>query len=150
MIDRQSRTKLAELIRHLAAGRMTNDEFENRVPFRSTDPAIWAVFSSGAWFLYSDLRQYRLTGKYRLPKEARREVARWIVFLKTDLEYEWPKLGRFGSLLLLVGNLFSIGLLSVVYRRYIRRFGDWDVWPFLRRAHYDSALKKPPYFTGAL
>jgi hypothetical protein len=134
MIDRESRTQLAELIRHLAAGRITNDEFEDRLSLQSADPAVWGVFSCGAWCLYSDLWQYRLTGKSRLPKEARREVARWILFLKTDLEYEWPRLGRFRNLLLLVGNLFTIGLLSVAYRKYFRRFGDWDVWPFLRRS----------------
>jgi hypothetical protein len=111
---------------------------------------VWEVFSSGAWCLYSDLWEYQLAGKYRLPKGARREVARWILFLKTDLEYEWPRLSRFHSLLLLLGNLFSVGLIGVAYRKYFRRFGDWDVWPFLRRSDYDLATKQPPYFTGAL
>jgi len=150
MLDRESRTKLAELIRHLATGRITNDEFEDRLSLRSTDPAIWAVFSCGAWCLYSDLWEYQLTGKYRLPKDARREVARWILFLKTDFEYEWPRLSRVRRLLILLGNVFTTGLLSVAYRKYFRRFGDWDVWPFLRRSDYDLALKQPPYFSGAL
>jgi len=145
MVDRESRTKLAELIRHLAAGQITNDEFENRLlPLGSADPAVWEVFSSGAWCLYSDLWEYRL------PKDARREVARWILFLKTDLEYEWPRLGRLRILFLLLGNLVSLGLFGVAYRKYFRRFGEWHVWPFLRRSDYDLALKQPPYFTGAL
>ena len=94
MIDRESRTQLSELIRHLVAGRMTNDEFESRLSLHSADPAGCEVFLSGAWCLYSDLWEYGLTGKYRLPKQARREAARWILFLTTDLEYEWPRLGR--------------------------------------------------------
>ena len=106
MIDRESRTQLSELIRHLVAGRMTNDEFENRLSLRSADPTVCEVFLSGAWCLYSDLWEYRLTGKYRLPKQARREAARWILFLTTDLEYEWPRLGRWRGLLFLFGNLF--------------------------------------------
>jgi hypothetical protein len=150
MVDREARTQLAELTRHLVGGRVTNDEFEDRLSLHSADPAVWEIFSSGAWFLYSDDREHRLTGKYRLSKDARREVARWILFLKTDLEYEWPRLGRIRSLLLLLGNLLSVGLVSVAYRRYLRRVGDWDVWPFLRRSDYDLALKQPPYFTGAL
>ena len=150
MIDRESRTQLAELTRHLVAGRITNDEFEDRISLNSADPAVWEIFLSGPWYLYSDNREYRLTVKYRLLKGTRHDVARWILFLKTDFEYEWPQLGRFRSLLLLLGNLFSVGLLSVVYRRYSRRFGDSEVWPFLRRSDYDSALKQPPYFTGAL
>ena len=150
MIDRKSRTELAELIRHLVAGQLTNNQFEDRLALWSSDPAVWEVFSCGAWCLYSDLWEYRLTGNYRLPKEARREVARWILFLKTDLEYEWPRLGRCRSLLLLLGNVLTIGLLSIAYRKYFRRFGDWDVWPFLRRSDYDLALKQPPYLTGIL
>ena len=149
MVDRESRTQLAELIRHLVSGRLTNYEFEDRLP-RSTDPAIWEVSLSGAWCLYSDLWQYRLIGKYRLPEEARHEAARWILFLKTDLEYEWPRLGRFRSLLLLLGNILTIGLFGIAYRKYFQRFGDWDVWPFLRRSDYDLALKQSPYFSSAI
>jgi hypothetical protein len=151
VIDRESRTKLSELIKHLAVGQITNDEFEDRLLLLGfADPAVWEVFSSSAWCLYSDLREYRLSGKYRLPKAARRDVARWILFLKTDLEYEWPRLGRFRSLVLLLTNVFSLGLVGITYRKYFRRFGDLDVWPFLRRSDYDLALKQPPYFTGAL
>ena len=150
MVDRESRTKLAELIRHLVAGRITNDEFEDSFPLRSADPAVWEVFSCGAWALYSDLWQYRLTGRYRLPKEARREVSRWILYLKTDLEYEWPRLSLIWSILFLVGNLFSVGLLGFGYRRYLRLCGDWEVWPFQRRSDYEAALEQPPYLGGTL
>ena len=54
MIDREARTKLAELIRHLVAGIITNDEFDDRRP-NSTDLAIRDVFYWGAWHLYSDV-----------------------------------------------------------------------------------------------
>ncbi len=43
MIDREARTKLAELIRHLVAGMITNDEFDDRRP-NSTELAIREVF----------------------------------------------------------------------------------------------------------
>ncbi len=52
MVDRASRHRLAELLRQLVAGRITNDEFEDRVPRDSPDPGIEAVLGDGAWFLY--------------------------------------------------------------------------------------------------
>ena len=80
MIDREARTELAELIRHLVAGLITNEEFGDRVPSSTEDPAVFEVFFGGAWHLYSDLREYYLKGKHRLPRDLRREVARWILF----------------------------------------------------------------------
>jgi hypothetical protein len=149
MIDREARTKLAELIRHLVAGLITNDEFDDRRPI-STDAAIWEVFHWGAWHLYSDLGEYRLIGKYRLPKEGRREVSRWILFLKTDLEYEWPQFSGLQHFIYFVSSILSFGLLRFALRRYWSRLGDLTVWPFLRRSDYEAALKRPPYFSGAL
>src|SRR6266516_3898150 len=60
MIDRNARNRLAEGIRHLAAGTITNDGFEERALSSSTDPAVHAVFFGGPWFLYHDLMRYRL------------------------------------------------------------------------------------------
>ena len=90
MVDRSSRRQLAALLRQLAAGRMTNDEFERREPLESADPAIQAICSDGAWFLYDDLHEHRLIGKYRLDGRLRSDVARWVLFLETDIEYQWP------------------------------------------------------------
>ena len=54
IVDRQSRRRLAELLRHLATGLITNDEFDDRRPRGSKDLALRQVFAEGAWFLYSD------------------------------------------------------------------------------------------------
>jgi hypothetical protein len=86
MVNRAARDQVAELIRHLAAGQISNDEFEDRMPGSRDDPAVGAVFWNGAWLLYDDLREYKLVGKYRLPEEVRGEVSRWVLFLKSDLE----------------------------------------------------------------
>ena len=149
MIDREARTKLGELIRHLVAGLITNDEFDDRRPI-STDPAIWEVFHWGAWHLYSDLGEYRLIGKHRLPKEVRREVSRWVLFLKTDLKYEWPQFSGLQHFLHFLGSILSFGLLRFALRRYWSRLGDLNVWPFLRRSDYEAAVKRQPYFSRAL
>ena len=149
MIDRDSRNVVAEAIRALAAGIITNDEFEGRLPTRSQDPAVYELFSSGAWFLYDDLHEHRLAGRYRLRPEARAEVARWVLFLKTDREYEWPPSSGFVAALWFVALLATLGLLAPVGRRWYGRGGDVAVWPFHKREHYDEAMKHPVYLTGA-
>jgi hypothetical protein len=52
VIDQAARRRLAEGVRHLANGRITNDEFEDhqygRAAAASTDPGVRAVFWQGA------------------------------------------------------------------------------------------------------
>lgn len=150
MIDRLGRDNLAEALRHLAAGQISNDQYESRVyengvPRQSKDRAVEEIFDE-SWYLYSDLHEYRLMGKYRLRRDARMEVARWILFLKSDLPYEWPCWPR---LSLMFGNILTLGLLAPLVRRWFRRFGDSDVWPFILRVDYEKCLKVPPYFAGS-
>jgi hypothetical protein len=147
MIDRDARNRLAEGIRHLAAGTITNVEFEARALSSSADPAVHAVFLSGPWFLYHDIMRYRLRGRNRLSPAVRRGAARWILFLKTDLPYEWPiePRGLVGSLVWIVVNLFTVGLFARRAQRRFAQSGDITVWPFVRRSDYELSLTRPPY-----
>ena len=145
MIDRIARDKFAELLRHLTAGQISNDEFENRLPLKSKDPAVNKIFWHGAWALYSDMSTYKLIGECRLSKSSRRDVARWILFLKSDLEYEWPfwrSLHFFPGYLLIV---LSFGLLIPIAKRRLTKCGDQEVWPFIRKSDFEHALANPPY-----
>jgi len=147
MIDRDARNRLAEGIRHLVAGITTNDEFEDRSLSRSKDLAIHAVFAGGPWFLYHDVMRHRLRGQYRVSPSVRREAARWVLFLKTDLPYEWPVAHRgfFSSLLWLAMSIATLGFFARAARRQIKNHGDITVWPFIRRADYEASLRAPPY-----
>ena len=150
MIDRKSRRQLAELLRHLGAGLMTNDEFETRCPRGSDDAAVRQILDQGAWFLYDDLHEHRLTGNYKLSSSNRENVARWILFLEKDLEYEWPVLPIMVRLALLPLNVVSLGWAGRGMQRYASRGGCAEVWPFRRRSDYEAALQQPPYFRGAV
>jgi hypothetical protein len=145
MIDRVARKTLAQALRALASGQITNDTFERRLPLDSIDPAVHEVFQSGAWYLYGDLDEYRLTGPDKLTRAAKSEIARWILFLETDLPYEWPQLRGWKYLGWMLGNLITIGVLGRIYRRHLRRIGDPDVWPFFRGADLDIARRSPVY-----
>src|SRR5262245_18275075 len=114
MIDRAGRNRLAARIHQRAAGVLTNYEFEEHADFRSHEDAIQAVFWSGAWLLYDDFQQYRLRRRYRLGPRIRTEAGRWVLFLKTDLAYEWPlpRVGLLSALTSLFANLLTLGLVA--------------------------------------
>jgi hypothetical protein len=147
MIDKDQRRALCELLRHLATGQISNDQFEDRLPACSDDPAIFEIRHQ-AWFLYSDLREHRLVGKDRLSDEDRRTIARWILFLLSDFEYEWPRIAWYSYPLLFLGNLMTLGLVGAGFRRTFERAGDFEVWPFVRRSDYETALNEPTYLRG--
>jgi hypothetical protein len=149
-VDREGRDRLAECIRHLAAGVMTNREFESKGDFDSPDPAIQAVFWGGPWLLYDDFRNYRLRGAYRIDPAVRREAARWILFLKTDLPYEWPVIRRhfMGNVARLLTNLVTLGHVARRTQRRFEQKGDVRIWPFIRRADYEAAVADPTYLRG--
>jgi hypothetical protein len=145
MIDRQARDTFAALLRHLAAGQITNDDFEDRMPLRSKDAGVNRIFWAGAWHLYDDLRSYKLTGKYRLPKEHKREIAKWILFLKSDVEYQYPRVFRIIDYIYPLLVIFSLGLAIPIIRYIYKRKLDPSIWPFSNRADYEHSLANPPY-----
>ena len=113
----------------------------------SADPAVYEVWWRGAWPLYDDLRTHTLTGRWKLPPQTLRDVARGILFLKTDQPYQWPRatgLKAFGRALL---RLVSFGLVLPSMRKVEESMGDPEVWPFLRKQDYECALLRPPYLS---
>src|SRR5476651_2608001 len=106
MIDYERRKKLAINLRHLSVGLISNDDFESNIMdcvtdgwlpeqyYRSkkskTDDAIIVPMLEFCWCLYSDLKNYKLKGKNKLPSESLKMIARCILFLQSDREFEWP------------------------------------------------------------
>jgi hypothetical protein len=94
MIDAQVRIELAQDIRRLATGRMTNDEFDDRYYEVYESSADRAVSSIGGFCygLYSSdlLFALRLRGRYALQRETKRTIARCVLFLRGSHEYGWP------------------------------------------------------------
>lgn len=147
MIDRLARNQLAQALRALAAGLITNDEFEERIPF-SNDPAIWHIHVDGVWGLYSDLWEYRLKGKHRLEPQAKAAVARCVLFLKSDQAFEWPQPSMAQRAQSFVLSLLTLGWSARSEARAYRAAGDWKVWPFISRDSFEQALNKPVYLRG--
>jgi hypothetical protein len=144
MVDRAQRDRLAKAIRRLAAGLITNREFEAATTAfgSSADRAVRSVHRV-AWTLYDDLHEHRLEGAYALGRIERRQLARWVLFLRSDLEYEWPDLTTWGWLLVLP-NLLTFGAIGRLIARWHDRRGDAGAWPFIRSADLERAVRVWP------
>ncbi|SRR6266851_1779550 len=93
MIDREARSRAAETIRHYVCGVITNKEFERRYPDSKSDPIIRTLDDS-LWATYEDISGHKLAGRNGVPKDLKERIARWLVFLYSDREYEWPRIGN--------------------------------------------------------
>ena len=92
-IDRELRRKLSQELRRLVTGRMTNNEFDEvwYHCLESTDEAVREIAGFGFGLYSSDvLLPYRLKGVHRVDDATRRTVARCVLFLRSNLPYEWP------------------------------------------------------------
>ena len=149
MIDRPKRDNMAHSLRLLATGQITNDRFAGSLDLRSEDAAIWRIYKDGAWSLYSDLKEYKLAGRDKLPREVKRNVARVVLFLKSDREFEWREPAWYMKTLMLVSGILSFGLVSSwLYKHSWAKQGDVNAWPYLRTADLDEDLTKQPYLSS--
>ena len=92
MVDLEARAQVGTNLRRLITGRMTNDQFDDfYYQLDSDDNAIREIAGYGYCLYSSDLPlPYRLKGRHAVDTDTRRTAARAILFLQTELEYEWP------------------------------------------------------------
>ena len=144
MVDRRARDGYAQLLRHFAAGCVLNWHYEDFAEafLTSEDRAVAEVFWA-VWPAYCDVRKHYLSGKDRLDADGRRVVARYLLFLYSNLEYEWPVRRRTR----LWANLFTLGLWGLI-RPIVPSGGDDKVWPFFRRSDLELEKARPRLLGG--
>jgi hypothetical protein len=74
-------------------------------------------------------------------------VARWIAFLHTNLEYEFPVVSTLSCLGYTVLNLATVGIAGAIWRR--RHHAEFENWPFARPSDLEEALRTPRLLSGA-
>ncbi|PUV22508.1 hypothetical protein DCO56_20065 [Sphingobacterium athyrii] len=176
MVDLTRRKVLAYHLRHLVVGLISNDEFEESITddvsfgwlpeqyyhskeAKSDDPIIRPMLEL-SWCLYSDLENRKLTGKYQLSDKELKDIARIILFLNSDFEYEWPYFDRINLLIRLSFKdlLFTVLSLGQHYnvklnerkKQYeaFNNTGDHELWPFISKEQYEQQLRKQPFLWG--
>lgn len=155
MVDRVTRDQAAEWIRRFVSGRIDNDEFAEEFPQSRKDPALAALVGR-CWALYSDNENHYLAGDRALSREGRQEVWRWVLFLQSGLEYEWPDFNwcRIEWRVPLLLDWLTMGALSRRKEREeaeiaeLESAGDFKLWPFIRQSDFDQALRQPRLLGG--
>lgn len=178
MIDRERRQKLALHLRHLSVGLISNDEFEEAIMddvslgwlpeqyYRSkqakndNDDLIIRPMLELCWGLYDDTRNHKLIKSDQLTKDASKTIARCILFLHSDRDYEWPYFNMNNPLLRFSLEDIALSILTLGHHyrdlkeQHIisfyewQKIGDFDVWPFFRKTHYQDQLTKQPFLKG--
>lgn len=148
MIDRIRRDVAARLVRQFRDGEITSDDLESEWPDRSEDKALEAV-ETRVWAFYDDHWPRRMSGHDAATPDEREALTRYAAFLDSSLPYEWSKsnfisIGGCGVLV-----VFSLGLLwpvdwwikrrNACVEADLRKQGDLDIWPFIRRSDYDRS-----------
>ena len=150
MIDRPERDLVAEALRHFITGQLSNFNFENQFS-DSNDPAIVAIEDT-IWCFYDDFIEHKLSGKWQLPPEWKAAAARWILFLYSDYEYQWPKISHpgirpkhYGWVVRLLGQ---INRLEQRQQAFIDS-GEFAYWPFISKVSFLDAKSKPKLLSAA-
>ena len=143
MVDRQARDIAAAVIRQFIDGIITNVEYERKFPRNKQDPALWAV-DSHMWFYFSDVSEHTLTGKHALNDEGLAFFERCILFLRTDLEFDWPtpRISLKYTIIRLLGFGWALKRQEEKHEMEMRAIGDTEVWPFLKKTDYEKAVSK--------
>ena len=103
-----------------------------------------------AWNLYDDTNCHYAKGRHAINSDAKRIIAKWIVFLHGDKEYLWPDYS-FIQIKNWPLNVLTFGWWE--RRKYVRRkefeeAGDFAAWPFISIADLNDAARRPRYLTG--
>src|SRR5512141_1087643 len=126
MIDEQKRKRLAFHLRQLSVGLTSNDDFESNISdevtngwlpeqyYRSkdskSDDAVIVPMLELCWTLYDDTRRHKLIGSDKLSDESLKIIARCILFLHSDKEYEWPYFDIKLTLFDMLATLLTLGV----------------------------------------
>jgi hypothetical protein len=135
MVNRHARDIAADVLREFMEGSLSNQEYEKKYPRSKDDPALWEIYVQ-VWFLYSDVKTHKLTGKRAPNEEQRAFLERCILFLKSSNEFQWPrqKFRPWYGILRLLGFGRTLKRLDEAEMS----IGDKDVWPFLKKAQYEQ------------
>ena len=149
--ERLRRDRAIALLRALVAGKLTNDEFEDRF-VANLDPrprhewddrTLWAIRTQ-IWKYWNDLKApHRLEGPDALSPEVKKFIARWILFLQTDHSNEWRRTD------ITLGSFFKSPARALRWlsggRWQPEAVEDLDVtiWPFYRAEDLAAAKLRP-------
>jgi hypothetical protein len=148
MVATESRRRAALLTEQFRDGKISNFDFEESWPRCDRRDRALRAIGTMLWRFYSDGHEHTLVEEgYVLSPEGREIFDRCALFLRTDLEYQWPKENFIGvGGLGVLGRILTLGLSVFIDRAWRRReerrltamavIGEKAAWPFLTTDEY--------------
>ncbi len=148
MIDREARDEFVQALKRFVGRRLSSYEIDDIV-LRRTDDLGLAAVKGAAWTLYSDLENHFAEGRHELTWTQKKDVARWILFLRSDANYTHPKrspeiysLAMFFRPVLSALSLGAYGKWLDAKNRAFSDAGDLSMWPFASRPQMRSEIQR--------
>ena len=132
-IDVKARLQLANALEEFLVGKISNFEFEKRIP--SSDDGIISAIELSIWHYYDDFKEHVLNND-SVSESERTRICRWILFLRTEEEYRWPPFQSPGEQPIAYGFFWKWILKLDEKQKHFMEYGDYTVWPFLDRETY--------------
>ena len=138
MVDRKARNQLIDAVDGLVAGRIDSFDFDAGVDCIQTDDMGVVKIRQAMWQVYDDLYRHTLTGKWALSDQQRKAVERCILFLRSNLEYQWPPQPLGNPLARLLVGIMTLGFIPRYFDKKWRACGSWEVWPFISVGEFND------------
>ena len=141
MADLAVRKIYAQNLRAFFTGRITNREYEECIPV-GKHPAIDYIEHYFVWPEYDDFKTHRYSLKHLSPT-GKETLKRILLFLYTDLPFEWPPCVGDRPVLF---NWLTFGWAGRRHDRMKQAFdshGSLDTFPFRNRAELCRELSLP-------
>ena len=134
MVNLEKRRFASQLISKYLSLEITNDDLSDDFPRDKSDQAFAAIWEN-LWGYYDYMYTHKAEGKHQLLGEDRKLFERCALFLRTDLEYEWPPHDWISFKYLLWRLLRRRTWIEQKFDEF-KSHGDFEVWPFIRREDY--------------
>lgn len=131
MVDRAARQQLALLLRRYAAGRIDVEQLVDGLPPRSQADPVIEELSNAVVFLEEDYDGTDDPDRWSRGV-TRRDVARWVLFLRSDEEYRWPakKAGNWFALVAWVLAGYVLFLIPLAFVERGTALGSFSICGF--------------------
>lgn len=145
MVDRPARDELFEELRKAALGKLSAFDCENvALSFDCKDRGIAALCRTLREIVDEDNRS--LKPIFARATAMRRRLVRWLLFLKTNAEYEWPDERLPPGILdfyrpTLIDRLTGIKARTERRINAFKQAGDYEAWPFISKQSLELARR---------
>lgn len=140
-IDRIARNQLIDFLQNYSC----NDRCVGYTPKSTHDRGVIAIMHTFNQLL--ELQGLKLHHAGHLPPELKRSLNRWVLFLESELEYQWSQLSC-PTLKPHSRRWFGRKAQQAIKKQHTEKQFNTELWPFVDQNSYQSCRTLPLYQFG--